>query len=908
MRCLLAVFLSGASALTFEILWQRQMFLIFGASAPATTAVLTAIFLGIAFGSLMATPLTNRFPRPLIVFACMETTIGVWGFCLPFLLPITDELYIFMALRLGEANPLVSVVRFALAVGLLLPATLCMGATVPVMVAGLSDREKGRVSTVYGINTLGAVLGAVLTGLFLIRMLGMSQSRFVAAGLNIAAALFAARAAGHRADLPTVLPVKTETEISGARFHRAGHVKNVPHIGKTSVISAPVLTPSNSMHLSEVSRRMLGCLYFSAGYVALGLEVVWLRLLGIVNANSTVTFSLTLAVYLLAMGLGSLILFPILHRFMQAKTIFAAGNLAVASASLLTFPVIYAAPVLNYRRITEPAANGTLTLADIYSTEALIIGVLMFLPALCMGLIYPAVCHSLTLNATAAERARWVGTSYFLGTLGSVAGILTVSMWIIPSIGLHTAFALLVMTSAGIGSLSWMTTQIGSKRWLAPGLGIALCCWAITIAIEARPALREFTSGKVGTRWFEFSVANPDSKVSEIRRFKAGSSGTVIIKKQQGSDDHLVYVDDQLVASTNMEARIDALMLAHLPLMLHPDPVDELTVGFGSGGTSHAITTHGIDAYCVEIEPEVPRSAILLARQNFGVLSHPKFHLILNDARDHLRIGHQPYDVIATDVTNLQYKQNSSLYTVEYFQLMQRKLRPGGIACAWIPMAAINTHELRILMKSFQHVFPHATLWYMNHTHTNFGILIGTPQALTIDFQRMQHCFSIPAVAKNLKLIGVTDPLQIIHSLHLDERGYMEFCGDVPLHTDNDPILEFSSPLSFYQYNETFRDNLRATLQFCPQDLRPLMTGFPEERNADWEQHRVAAQSFRRVMVYFYDFLIHRGRNDRDRAIQSLKEASASAKVGMNALPQDSGREQFYVQFFSAAQKWIESM
>ncbi|MEJ7591350.1 MAG: fused MFS/spermidine synthase [Planctomycetaceae bacterium] len=872
LRCLLAVFLSGASALTFEILWQRQMFLIFGASAPATTAVLTAIFLGIAFGSLMATPVTNRFRRPLIVFSVMETTIGVWGFSIPFLLPITNELYLFMALRLGEANPLLSAVRFVLAVGLLLPATLCMGATIPVMVAGLSDHEKTRVSTVYGVNTLGAVLGALLTGLVLIRMLGMSQTRIVAMGLNIAAALCAVQAACRRTDLSTAVPV----------------------------------TPSNSRPLAGASRRLLGVLYFAAGYVALGLEVVWLRLLGIVNTNSTVTFSLTLAVYLLAMGLGSLILFPILHRIMQAKTIFSTGNLAVAAASLLTFPVIYAAPELNYWRIAEPAANGTLTLLDIYSTEALIIGVLMFLPALCMGLIYPAVCHS--PDAISAERARWIGTSYFLGTLGAVAGILTVSMWIIPAIGLHAAFALLVMTSAGIGSLSWMTTQTGSKRWLAPGIGIVLSCWAIIIAAEARPTLSEFTSGRTGTRWFEFSVANPDSKVSEIRRFKAGSSGTVIIKKRQGSDDHLVYVDDQLVASTNMEARVDALMLAHLPLMLHPDPADELTVGFGSGGTSHAITTHQVEAFCVEIEPEVPRSAGLLDRQNFGVLSHPRFHLILNDARDHLSIGIQPYDVIATDVTNLQYKQNSSLYTVEYFQLMQRKLRPGGIACAWIPMAAINTDELRILMKSFQHVFPHATLWYMNHTHTNFGILIGTPHDLVMDFQRMQRSFSIPAVAENLKLIGVTNPLQIIHSLHLDEHGYREFCGDVSLHTDNDPVLEFSSPLSFYQYNETFRDNLSATLPFRPQDSRSLVTGLPEEQNAEWEQHRVASQSFCRVMVHFYEFLIHRGRNDRDRAIQSLNEASAFAKVGMNAMPQDPGREQFYVQFFLAAQEWIKSI
>ena len=132
--------------------------------------------------------------------------------------------------------------------------------------------------------------------------------------------------------------------------------------------------------------------------------------------------------------------------------------------------------------------------------------------------------------------------------------------------------------------------------------------------------------------------------------FGAGASGTVITKREIANSDHLVYVDDQLVASTNVGAKVDALMLAHLPLLLHPDPENELTVGFGTGGTSHAITTHGIPAYCVEIEPEVPGTAHLLAGQNYGVLQNPLFNLILNDARDHLKITQRQYDIIATDV------------------------------------------------------------------------------------------------------------------------------------------------------------------------------------------------------------------------------------------------------------------
>ena len=194
----------------------------------------------------------------------------------------------------------------------------------------------------------------------------------------------------------------------------------------------------------------------------------------------------------------------------------------------------------------------------------------------------------------------------------------------------------------------------------------------------------------------------------------------------------------------------------------------------------------------------------------------------------------------------------------------------------------------------------------MNHTHTNFGILIGTPLELTIDFRRLEQVFAIPAIAKNLKLISVTDPLQVIHSLHLDEHGYREFCGDVPLHTDNEPILEFSSPLSFYQYNETFRDNLEATMQYRPRNLRQMVNGFPDERANDWRDQETASHCFCNVVVHFYGFLIHRGRNELAAAIQSLKSASDFAKRGMETLPKDVSRERFYVQFFEMARAAIE--
>ena len=146
----------------------------------------------------------------------------------------------------------------------------------------------------------------------------------------------------------------------------------------------------------------------------------------------------------------------------------------------------------------------------------------------------------------------------------------------------------------------------------------------------------------------------------------------------------------------------------------------------------------------------------------------------------------------------------------------------------------------------------------------------------------------------------------MIHSLHLDEHGYREFCGDALLHTDNEPVLEFSSPLSFYQYNETFRDNLEATMRYRPQNLRQMVNGFPEERTVDWSNQETASECFCNVVVHFYGFLIHQGRNEFAAGIQNLKAAADCAKRGMETLPYDVSRERFYVQFFEMARAAIE--
>jgi spermidine synthase len=866
----LAVFLSGAGALTYEIIWQRQMFLIFGASAPATTAILTAIFIGIAFGSWFAVPFLKRTQRPLLLFIAAETAIAIWGMLVPFALSVASRAYVQMAHSVDEGSAVLSFARFALAVLPLLPATLCMGATIPVMVQAIGAFRKTSVAWIYGVNILGAVTGSLATGMLWIRLLGQSETRWIAVGCNVAAVV--------------VLWLLNRQSVSQDESQQEL---------QTEVVG-PVVSP-----------RLMGSMYFAAGFVALGLEVIWLRFLGIINTNSTVTFSLTLAVYLLGTGLGSLFVFPLMRKYLSGLSVFVAANAGIALFSLLTFATVYAAPAINHEHIVLPSRQGVLELSDIYTTEAQIIFRLMFLPTIFMGLVYPAVCDC--MGGSAAQRRDWIAFSYFLGTLGSVVGILTVSLFIIPLLGLHGTFSALVIVSAVLsGMAAWFYKQKLAKQ-SALLMSVGLIGWSLLITFDARPVLRDTIARRDGEQWMEYTVENQGQPTTELVRFKAGSSATVIVKKELRKDEFLVYVDDQLVASTNTGAKVDALMLAHLPLLLHAEPENELTVGFGSGGTSHAITTHQIDSFCVEIEPEVPRSASLLRNQNFDILDNPRFQLILNDARDHLQITERLYDVIATDVTNLQYKQNTSLYTVEYFQLMHDRLQEDGIACAWIPMAAITSDELRILMKSFQEVFPHATLWYMNHTHTNFGILIGTPEALQIDYTRLQEGFATESIAESMRQIGLVEPLQLVHCLHLDEEGYRQFCGDVELHTDNDPVLEFSSPLSFYQYYETFHENLFRTMQLRPTDFQRYVINGPAADDPQWVTHRLASAACCDVILAMYEFIVLRDRNERGLATNVLKRAIQAAEQGMSAWPEDRSREKFYSAFFEDAGRWVGS-
>ena len=345
--------------------------------------------------------------------------------------------------------------------------------------------------------------------------------------------------------------------------------------------------------------------------------------------------------------------------------------------------------------------------------------------------------------------------------------------------------------------------------------------------------------------------------------YAVGDSATVNVGRcmYQGRLHHTLYVDSQDVASTYPAALRDAKMLAHLPLVLHPNPTRALTVGFGSGGTSYSMTLYDVDVDCVEIEREVVNAAKYFQQNNHGVLDHPRLHVIIDDARNYLHLTPHRYSVISTDCTNLQYKSNGSLYTVDYFKLLKSRLTPDGIATAWIP-GGNAPGDFMVLIRSFQTVFEHTSVWYVPTTMTTFFILIGTPEPLRLDLDQIVARMAVPRVAADLAEIDVTSPSDLLANFLAGPDRLKSMLARFEIHTDDRPILEYRAARTFLA--QTFPRNLGNLLalgdkiehyldpgsirRLAPGELRRLCRCCLAWRQAVWGHHYTQACRFEQAV------------------------------------------------------------
>ena len=478
-----------------------------------------------------------------------------------------------------------------------------------------------------------------------------------------------------------------------------------------------------------------------------------------------------LTTFLVGIALGSFIVSRLVDRWRNLTDTFGIAEIVIGAAVLASILAISRMDVTHHALGIRDAGGDLIENRMAGFLQAALI---MFVPTLFMGATFPIVTR---IYARRRETVSFsIGKLYFWNTLGAVAGSLAAGFLLVPLLGTARAIALMAAFNLAVGVLL-LSCRRNRKVWA--GLSAAVLVGFAILASSLHPSLfsRTFNIGQEG---------------SELLYFKEGTSGTVTVHEYPQYD--LIAVDGIDVAGTNFMLRITQKLQAHLPVLLAADQEKVAHIGFGSGETMYILTLHDIP----RIDGiEICRDIIAAARTYFGSINHnvfdePEINIIIMDGKNYVLLTDETYDVIMTDsVYPGVGEAGSALYTYDHFIACREKLKPGGVLSCWLPLD-LHSMDLKIALRAFHRAFPNMMLWYGYSGFTQHALLVGkNDDEMKVDFGRFARAFENPRLYEDLSYISIDDPFALMSCLLLDGKGVDEFCGDVPLNTDDKPVLEF---------------------------------------------------------------------------------------------------------------------
>lgn len=780
-------FLSGAGALIYEIVWSRLFTFVFGASTAAISTVLAAYMGGLALGSWFWGRRIDRGGRPLVVYAGLETGVALWALLLPFLLtgltallrPLYDP---------GEAQaPLFSLVRFGLSFLLLIVPTALMGGTLPVLgrlPALEGEAVADRLGLLYGVNTLGAVLGAAAAGFLLVPGLGLRGATLVAVAFNLVVAAVAFRAFRGVGE-------------AGLGVAPAGGSPAAAAAGPEAA-SAPADAAPAAPAPAAASGAPLLWIYGLGGAAAMIYEVGWTRALATILGTTTYAFTAMLSTFLSGLALGALFGRRLARGGNPAARL-AALLLVVALLGLATMPILGQLPVLYveaWRRLGGDWGRQTLV-------RFVFCLLIMFPATFAMGALFPLVSR---LHARRAERmGRDVGAIYGANTLGAIAGSLTAGFLLVPWLGQQRTLLAAGLVYVGaflllLGSL-WRGLSRRGRGWVAAGLtGLV-----VAGAVAARPWDRYLMASGV------YVYAEPYTRMTGRLADVLRSGEMLLYQETSDAVVSVLRVDYEMAVRTNgkgdASSHGDILtqkLLAHLPLVHHAAARDVAVIGLASGvSLGSALTWPTVrHADCVEIVPAMKRAAALFAAYNHDCLNDPRVRIVENDGRNHLALTTQDYDVIISEPSNPWITGISALFTRDYYRQAQSRLRPDGIYCQWVQTYQITREDFGAVLRTFRGSFPHVSVWMGSPGDV---ILLGSRLPLSLDAARLARLRDIPTVRDDLAAADITDtPGFLAAWLGRDATLARLIPPGNALITDDNLRLEYSMPRHLYDPNADF--------------------------------------------------------------------------------------------------------
>jgi spermidine synthase len=742
----------------YEVVWSRQLVLVFGNTTQAVATILTGFFGGMAIGSVAGGRLADRVRSPIRLYGAIELVLVVVVLLTPVTFRLLHELYRGAYGALETTPGAIALLRFGLAVLALAPATVLMGATLPTLTRGLtSDAHLSKAfGRLYAANTLGAIIGTFAAGLALIELLGLTGTLAVGAACSGVAGLVALwLSRGRAADV-------------------AAHVAPAPPTPAPPASAPPAPAPpapalrtrAGSADAARSRPTLALAVAFVSGLTSLGYQVLWTRLLSSGTGNSTYVFTMILGTFLIGIAIGAAAFTALRPRLGRPIGAIAVAQVVVAALAFSSLVLVIGHPgPLDPNRVLESALA--------------IVGpvLLVVLPTtIVMGFTFPA--SSALLADDPSRVASSAGKLLAANTLGAITATFVIPFVVIPRVGSPVAVAVLalinVVTALAlvVVARSWSPTYRAATAVAATGIALAIVVGVARPGTIVDPgAARVLDAG--GTIYA--------SKEDEIASVQAGR----------------VAAQELWVTGTSMTLlTVDAKLMPVLPLMLRPESKTALTVAFGMGSAFRSALIAGLKTDAVELVPSVPLMFGYFYPDAPEVLANPNGRLIVTDGRNHVELTDRTYDIIVTDPPPpIESSGASVISSLEYYQAGHARLNPGGVMMQWTPYGS-TVDEFKAHLRTFHAVFPHVLIAYGPGGYGFF--LFGSDEPMAFDDAAIDEVLARPGILEEISSAYDSPESTVdgwrnrIHGLvWIADDDVTRFTGDGPLITDDRPLPEY---------------------------------------------------------------------------------------------------------------------
>lgn len=736
-RTLLALLFaaSGFAGLVYEVLWLRDLGLLFGNTAQAASTTLAAFFLGLTTGGWFWARRSAALERPLRTYALLELAIALSAAPFFLLVPLFEWLYEPLYSAVGESPAAFTAVKFLLAATVLAPPAFFMGGTLPVMGQHLVRRatDLGRTGAwLYAINTVGAAAGAFCAGFYLPQALGFTASYVLAMTVNFLVAAIAYRTDAAQPKRPVGDPARPK---------------------KAAKRGAKPVTPP-------------WALAFFSGLLAIGVQVLWTRMFSQVMQNSVYTFSAILVVFLAVLALGGFLASALARRTRSAGATLLV-LLTVAGLGVAVSPFLFMDATDGMRYI----GSGLPWRA--YVTAVFVrVTLVIFVPGVLLGAVFP---YLMKAAEGAGSAGAILGRLTALNTLGAAVGSVAAGFVVLPTIGLWGGLRLFGLGYLVIAMWSAVRLAQASQRWiLAPAVALLL----LFTAFDATqlPILR---------------IVDKDERLLETWE---GSHGTVAVVERPAGLRIKVNNFYRLGGSAAAEHEQNQALI---PLMNHPNPKEVFFLGMGTGITAGAALRLPVENVVVcELVPEVISAGARYFNQFAnGLFTDRRVSILAADGRNHLAGSNKKYDAVLGDLF-IPWKQGSgSLYSLEHFQAVSRRLKPGGVFMQWLPLYQVSEEEFLIIARTMLEVFPEVVVWRGDfYAERPILGLMASNESLQLDPDVLVAHGRLMAGRPELAASSVEAVTLPFYAGNLGRsRGVL---ADGPVNTDDRPVIEHRSPVS----------------------------------------------------------------------------------------------------------------